>query len=717
MLIAYLILSAYFASFYIRDGITMGKDGGVFLIVNYRVVLSKFLWTWETNVHGFPLFFNLVSSPFYLFLSLFDVWGITVKAYIYWFLVFLLAFSGSFLLIKKALDIFSINNDVNYRIVAFLSSLIYVISPITITYRWGDTNSQVLSYAALPLLIYFSLSILFEQNISFLIVNAIVYSLITYLISFCFCNITILSNIVLPVLFFLIFNYKKVNWKSIILGIIIFALLFSPLIFSIILQGKLTVNILTEGISKEHKYIWLKAYETTITDYSILIFYPTKLWMGLYSYNKYYLQPGVLLLWTLFIGLSMIVSLHCKEKNVKKYAIFSFLLTSFSYSLTLLPKGIFSIFYLNLIYNFDFLWAFKTAFDKFNYLLQLSLLFLTTNYLILIAKITRRKYKLYLLLLSIYFITILIVGYPLFSGLAAYDYYGQTSKCNFPSDFLEFKSYMESILNEDKSAWVLYIPLAKGSWIKANWYYGLDYTIHLMGKNTGCQAKLSNITSKIFYLLSSPNLTENENLQIDLLKLLILGNYKYIVIRKDINLTAQENLWIGEKGIRNQIINFYALQKKYNFSEIKSFSTMYTLYVNPHVLGQIFLINDLEKYNFTKVIYEMINPTLYRAEINLTKPSMLGFAENYDPLWCAKVYENGKEIKITKAIPLYGAINGFWINKTGLLEIIIEYEPQRWFYVDLTVSAATLIACITYLIYDRASNRNKLIKNHLRMPR
>jgi len=45
-------------------------------------------------------------------------------------------------------------------------------------------------------------------------------------------------------------------------------------------------------------------------------------------------------------------------------------------------------------------------------------------------------------------------------------------------------------------------------------------------------------------------------------------------------------------------------------------------------------------------------------------------------------------------------INGFWINQTGLLEISIEYEPQKWFYMGSIISVSTLIACITYLIYD-----------------
>jgi len=58
---------------------------------------------------------------------------------------------------------------------------------------------------------------------------------------------------------------------------------------------------------------------------------------------------------------------------------------------------------------------------------------------------------------------------------------------------------------------------------------------------------------------------------------------------------------------------------------------------------------------------------------------MLSFAEAYDPLWEARVYKDGRKIETVKSIPLYSVINGFWINETGNLEIIIRYKPQDWF--------------------------------------
>jgi hypothetical protein len=96
-----------------------------------------------------------------------------------------------------------------------------------------------------------------------------------------------------------------------------------------------------------------------------------------------------------------------------------------------------------------------------------------------------------------------------------------------------------------------------------------------------------------------------------------------------------------------------------------------------------------------------VNPTCWRIQINSTKPFMLSFAESYDSAWKAKVYKNGELIEITKSIPLYGVINGFWIDQTGLLEIVIEYEPQTWLYYSSVVSLLAFIGCIIYFFIKK----------------
>ncbi|MDL1957409.1 MAG: carbohydrate binding domain-containing protein [Candidatus Desulfofervidus auxilii] len=98
--------------------------------------------------------------------------------------------------------------------------------------------------------------------------------------------------------------------------------------------------------------------------------------------------------------------------------------------------------------------------------------------------------------------------------------------------------------------------------------------------------------------------------------------------------------------------------------------------------------------------YTKINPTLWKVKVNTTKPFMLSFAEAYDPLWEARIYKDGKLVEKVRAIPLYSVINGFWIDKTGELEIVIRYTPQDWFEIGLIISAITFVSCIGYLFYD-----------------
>jgi hypothetical protein len=99
------------------------------------------------------------------------------------------------------------------------------------------------------------------------------------------------------------------------------------------------------------------------------------------------------------------------------------------------------------------------------------------------------------------------------------------------------------------------------------------------------------------------------------------------------------------------------------------------------------------------------------ASVNATQPFILALSEALDNSWTAHV--NGRQYK---PIPLYLGLKGFSIDQTGVLEITIEYEPQRWFLYGSIISAATFLACITYLTYSYTKNKPilKRIKTILR---
>ena len=67
---------------------------------------------------------------------------------------------------------------------------------------------------------------------------------------------------------------------------------------------------------------------------------------------------------------------------------------------------------------------------------------------------------------------------------------------------------------------------------------------------------------------------------------------------------------------------------------------------------------------------------------------------------------------VVKSIPLYSVINGFWIEETGDLDVVIRYKPQDWFEIGLVISGTTFALCIFYLFYDwRRIKGDKWAKN------
>jgi hypothetical protein len=48
------------------------------------------------------------------------------------------------------------------------------------------------------------------------------------------------------------------------------------------------------------------------------------------------------------------------------------------------------------------------------------------------------------------------------------------------------------------------------------------------------------------------------------------------------------------------------------------------------------------------------------------------------------------------------------------MHLVIEFWPQRWFYIGLVVSGTTLAACVGYLIWDVARRRRDKRRIHVK---
>jgi hypothetical protein len=108
--------------------------------------------------------------------------------------------------------------------------------------------------------------------------------------------------------------------------------------------------------------------------------------------------------------------------------------------------------------------------------------------------------------------------------------------------------------------------------------------------------------------------------------------------------------------------------------------------------------------------YKKLSPTKHVVTIkHATHPFMVSFAESYDPLWTAYAegnnnvtgsFDKDQDSKVN-SIPLYGVTNGFYINKTGDYDLVIEYEPQIWFVqgsIISTISAMVILFSILFVV-------------------
>jgi len=83
------------------------------------------------------------------------------------------------------------------------------------------------------------------------------------------------------------------------------------------------------------------------------------------------------------------------------------------------------------------------------------------------------------------------------------------------------------------------------------------------------------------------------------------------------------------------------------------------------------------------ISFHMENPAKWEVYVNASKPFVLAFAESFDPLWTI----NG--VKDSLHLPLYSTINGFFINRTGIIHLTVEYEPQRLLQLSNLISLGT----------------------------
>ncbi len=97
-----------------------------------------------------------------------------------------------------------------------------------------------------------------------------------------------------------------------------------------------------------------------------------------------------------------------------------------------------------------------------------------------------------------------------------------------------------------------------------------------------------------------------------------------------------------------------------------------------------------------EISYQRIDPTRYRVLVRAERPFFLALAETYDPLWVA----SGPGLQAS-SVPLYGVINGFFLDRTGSYEITVEYQIQQWARFGTLLTTAAVIGIALVALFMR----------------
>lgn len=104
--------------------------------------------------------------------------------------------------------------------------------------------------------------------------------------------------------------------------------------------------------------------------------------------------------------------------------------------------------------------------------------------------------------------------------------------------------------------------------------------------------------------------------------------------------------------------------------------------------------------------FDMINQTKYKVTIREAKqPFFLTFSQRFSPDW--KVYpdeEAKNEIAQKNHVITNGYANSWYIDKTGDFTLLVEYKPQRLFYMAGAISAVALLVAIGILFIKRRNS-------------
>ncbi len=210
---------------------------------------------------------------------------------------------------------------------------------------------------------------------------------------------------------------------------------------------------------------------------------------------------------------------------------------------------------------------------------------------------------------------------------------------------------------------------------------------------------------------------------------------------KDKNWNTFSNIIKAPEGATAFSLNVYAYSKNEKERMINRYDNFKLIKI-PDLIGSYYLVGDpsIKIENPASVAFELINPTKKLVHIKgASTPFFLAMSESYHPKWQLQMNNDKVNGFFNSWMPFvvpdkvsddrHYKLNDFlnaWYVDTGVMchnnsacvknedgsydiELVVEFFPQRWFYLGLLISGMTLTGCIGYLTYEWRKNKKQIV--------
>jgi len=372
---------------------------------------------------------------------------------------------------------------------------------------------------------------------------------------------------------------------------------------------------------------------------------------------------------------------------------------------------------------------FRNMHDKFGLALSFTYAFLLAISLkIVFSNLKENRIKKIILIVS--FLILILSAKPFIFG----EYFNKpiwTTKTTFEtihdfnSDFYDLLNYLKS--NHEASRY-LWLPMNRAGYaliqdskLDNHYYSGISPLNFLSGTSdfTGLLS-FGKFYSQVSKLILDKNYEGLSNFMREM-------NVKYIIVNNNISQDLQKSYLYKSK--------FYNAQQNDLFKvilgeKIRDFGSRYSLYkINEQFFNEkLYATDNISNFpeNFSQVSYKKIASYKYEIKINnLNGQKKLVFLDPYQKLWELDFRLDNKNFINGSHELVFGYANGWTIDTNYIkqnfsnkyykenpdgsinLDLVLHFLPEKYFHWGVFVSGATLLFCLSYLVYNLKWRKNK----------